>query len=630
MQVMSCACPVHAGQECGMKVVASQDLPPNILVGDVMVAPFCKLMRDPYPYIYSTLASTFTIRDIGDATEIELIPPNERSRLQKEWYIEFYRPTSHIDLKPLTEHKNPYPSDNKLGLAPFVKELVRVVDKVMWDALGVRLDKYERNELVRDCLKKYSIEEVLFVPLEKGDVSVMRWYYTTARPQFTRLKEISTMKEFATETTWRGDSYHTLRTLIPMAVKMLERALCCEDQVGKHSLYYSPTVLLNMVKGNTSGGILDADSFVYYKGGVKHKVRNGGPKSLLYEAAIREVHRVFYDIAMGYDVIYQPINVNKIKEEPRYMYTKTIEEISASMWRSREFYIPSFTLSLIAEFLHKERMHFERGKVITIGISGWFGGWYQLATILQWDNEELFWADGDVKSLDKHIPDFALYVYLMAGMRYWSWARFNRHQRTFLRRIYLLLAYHMVNKITLQPGQLWRLIMGVMYSGGPETSHGDSWIMAMIFFSYISYSTIKYPEYAHIINQCLILGFIAIIVYGDDHVWCCPKRLRHIINVRGFALFLKEFWYMDLRDYKEYDFLVSEVDIATGIFRKRGPKFLKRYFIKSFIPNSAPIIPYKETFEPVLRMCTVSNHEDFPGLLLKAIGQAWDSMGTLS
>ena len=276
-------------------------------------------------------------------------------------------------MKPLTEHKNPYPSDNKLGLAPFVKELVRVVDKVMWDALGVRLDKYERNELVRDCLKKYSIEEVLFVPLEKGDVSVMRWYYTTARPQFTRLKEISTMKEFATETTWRGDSYHTLRTLIPMAVKMLERALCCEDQVGKHSLYYSPTVLLNMVKGNTSGGILDADSFVYYKGGVKHKVRNGGPKSLLYEAAIREVRRVFYDIAMGYDVIYQPINVNKIKEEPRYMYTKTIEEISASMWRSREFYIPSFTLSLIAEFLHKERMHFERGKVITIGISGWFG-----------------------------------------------------------------------------------------------------------------------------------------------------------------------------------------------------------------------------------------------------------------
>jgi hypothetical protein len=285
-------------------------------------------------------------------------------------------------------------------------------------------------------------------------------------------------------------------------------------------------------------------------------------------------------------------------------------------------------LALIAELLHKERMKFERGAMITIGISGWWGGWYQLATLLKYNNPDLFWVDGDVKALDKHIPDFMLYVYLSAGARYWAWDSFNKHQRVFLKRIYLLLEYHMVNKITLQPGELWRMIIGVMYSGGPETSHGDSWIMAVIFYTYIEFVILRYSEHEAVIRACLVARFIYIIVYGDDHIWCCPKRLRDIINAESFARFLKDIWGMELRDFREYEQLISEVDIATGVFRYKGPKFLKRYFIRSSDPGMAPIVPYKETLEPLLKMCIVSNHEGMPGLILKSIGQAWDSMGT--
>jgi hypothetical protein len=224
-----------------------------------------------------------------------------------------------------------------------------------------------------------------------------------------------------------------------------------------------------------------------------------------------------------------------------------------------------------------------------------------------------------------------LYLYLMAGARYYDWAGMNPSQRTMLKRLYLILAYHVTNKITLQPGSFWRLIRGVMYSGGKETSHGDSWIMALVFYMYVEHIKQTHPTDASYIEQCLTLRFIAIIVYGDDHVWCAPKVLRHLLNANSFARFLKEYLGMELRDFKEYDKFLSDVDHSTGLMRYRGPKFLKRYWIPSSdleIEGSAPVLPYKHYLEPLVRCCTVTEEEDYLGLLAKTIGQMWDTMGT--
>jgi hypothetical protein len=247
---------------------------------------------------------------------------------------------------------------------------------------------------------------------------------------------------------------------------------------------------------------------------------------------------------------------------------------------------------------------------------------------MNYDNPDLFWVDGDITGLDKHIPDWMLYLYLSAGSKYCNWNSMNGSQRRLLKRLYLLLQYHMVNKITLQPGNVWRLIIGMMYSGGKETSHGDSWIMAIIFFMYIEYCALRHPFLSDAIRLCLMQEFIRIIVYGDDHIWCCPKHLRNVINANGFAAFLKEFFDMELRDFKEYDHFVSRVDRVTGNFIYRGPKFLKRYFIDSYLPFAAPILPFKPVIESAVRLCAVTDDEDVCALVLKSIGQAWDSMGT--
>lgn len=630
MQTVNCKCPIHGKEDCGLRLISTQQLV-GYEIGSEFVPPFCKEVHKPSVHIYSYLSSRYSLKTVG--SEVYISPVEKMAdinRLSSDWFKEFYTPTSHIPLKPVTRHKNPM-TFNDRKLADFVRPLARIVDRAMQAAMGidVAIKRYP-SSLFHLLRPKTSIESILCEPIVVGQYSLMQWYYATADRSKQNLRGISVMKEFATETNWRGPRYDRLKAFLPSAIRWLEHSLDCEKYVGTLPFRYSPRYFVDMLKMGTSGGIINSTSMTFINDdGITVKVVNGGAKKFIYEAAIREAHGIIVDIMLGREPRFMPLNVTKIKDEARYLWTKkNIEEMLIAFFRSREFYIPSLTLSLIAELIHRDRMKFERGSVITIGISGWWGGWYQLAVAMNYDNEELFWVDGDVKSLDKHIPDFALYLYLAAGSRYYAWKSFNPSQRTFLKRLYLLLMYHVTNKVTLQPGTIWRLIIGVMYSGGKETSHGDSWIMALAFFSYIMYCCIVHPYYSSLITAMVMNEFIRIIVYGDDHVWCCPKKLRSIINAAGFASFLKEFWGMELRDFKEYDSFVSKVDIASGVFIYKGPKFLKRYFIETFIPDSAPILPYKECLEPLVRMCTVSEEESYPGLLLKSIGQAWDSMGT--
>jgi len=205
----------------------------------------------------------------------------------------------------------------------------------------------------------------------------------------------------------------------------------------------------------------------------------------------------------------------------------------------------------------------------------------------------------------------------------------NDKQRAFMKRLYSYVMYHVANKVTLQVGNIWRVICGVMYSGGPETSHGDSWIMGLCFCLYLTHLMSSHPQIAFFINDAIMIGLIRFIIYGDDHIWCFPKVLRGIISASGFAEFLRRYCNMELRDYREYEKFLSEVDHATGVFIYKGPKFLKRYFIENtFIEGAAPVLPYKPFLEPLVRMSTIDNNDGFLGALLKTYGHAWESYGT--
>jgi hypothetical protein len=632
MYVRYVDCKKHIGEKCGVFVCSSAIVDQN---NDLVHVPqFCKkdfdTEKEQWAHVYSTLAASYRVNLIGDQIKVHTV--NDYEKIYAHWYREYYTPASQIRLNAMSRHTNNLALTNE-QLADFVPLLTKKVDDMLYAYMGLVVrepvvGKPAIKSLEDMCKQRTSVNFILTQKVEIGGEDYPLWYYSTNSTKHNELKIVSLLREFSFDTTQRGTSYQRIRPYVSPAIAMLERKLNTSEYYGRFRYHYSPRTQISAVRFRTSGGCQNNESFTVFVDGVKYKIVNSGNKLFLFEAAARELHTIHFDFAHDVDPKFVPFNVTKLKPEPRYLFEKIFSKIPRALFRVREFFIPSLTLTLLSENVHKNRMLIERGEVIMIGCTPWYGGWYQLAVILNFDNIDIFWVDGDITALDKHLTDWQLMAYFAAGARYYCWSRMNRPQRRMLKRLYLFLMYHVTNKITLQPGNFWRLIRGVMYSGGKETSHGDSWIMALIFFIYVEHIKFMHPSSAAYIHQCLIMNFIVIIVYGDDHIWCAPKNIRHLINGASFARFLKEYLGMELRDFKEYDKFLTEVNIMTGIPSYMGPRFLKRHFIASYIPGSAPVLPFKFHLEPSVRMCTVLEHEGYPGLMLKAIGTAWDSLGT--
>jgi hypothetical protein len=631
MQVIYNDCTKHIGEQCGVSVISKMIVDEN---NNLIVVPqFCskdfETERELHAHVYATIVARYRISLVRD--EIKIFTISDYEKMYANWYRDFYTPVSHIRLNSMSNHTNNIQLTDE-RLASFVPELSKKMDQLIGTYMGLKIRKPIQGGSIKSlqemCKHRTSIYTILNEKIVVDGVEYPLYYYSTNSVKNNELKVISLLREFSFDTCQRGDTYTRIRPYITPALRMLELKLRTQEYYGRFRFHYSPREIITMVRLRTSGGIQNTQAFTMIIDGIKYRVVNSGNKVYLLEAAARELHGIMIDLANDKEPEFLPFNVTKLKPELRYLFEKLLSKIPKALYKVREFFIPSLTLTLLSDLLHKNRMLIERGELITIGCTPWYGGWYQLAVVLNFDNEDIFWVDGDITSLDKHITDWMLYIYLASGARYYAWNRMNRSQRRLLKKLYLLLLYHVTNKVTLQPGNFWRLIRGVMYSGGKETSHGDSWIMALCFFLYIEHIKHMHPSSAPFIHQCLLAGFIAIIVYGDDNIWCCVKALRHLINANSWARFLKEFLGMELRDFKEYDKFLSQVDFATGTMIYTGPRYLKRYFIASMIPNSAPVLPYKTFLEPCVRLCAVLESEGHVGLVLKSLGQAYDSLGT--
>jgi len=190
------------------------------------------------------------------------------------------------------------------------------------------------------------------------------------------------------------------------------------------------------------------------------------------------------------------------------------------------------------------------------------------------------------------------------------------------------LMYKISHKIVLHLGGFWQFMRGVMHSGGKDTSHGDSWIMALMFYLYCMDVIDRNPHLSDIIMHCLVMGIIVIVVYGDDHVWASLKVLRPYMNAKGWVDFLARVCHMTLRGAKEYDKFLSTVNLVTGTYVYQGVVFLKRRFIASFIEGSAPVLPFKEINETMINLFLKEQDADMIDYFLSCIGQMYDTMGT--
>jgi len=178
-------------------------------------------------------------------------------------------------------------------------------------------------------------------------------------------------------------------------------------------------------------------------------------------------------------------------------------------------------------------------------------------------------------------------------------------------------------------GSVWKIMVGMMPSGAFETSHGNSWIVQLLWWSYCEYVIYLHPEIGEAFEKAFLTHEIEAGVYGDDHNLALRDVLTEYINEVGYAAFVAEFWGMEITEPRECNFISVPND--SGNLKYRGVAWLKKYFIlrTDAYPNNLPdVLPYKRLDDALVKFAW-GNSERYALIdqAIACIGLAYDNMG---
>jgi hypothetical protein len=311
----------------------------------------------------------------------------------------------------------------------------------------------------------------------------------------------------------------------------------------------------------------------------------------------------------------------------------------------RNYILPFISDYAIHAHVQNVRQGLERGGQIRVGDTWWNGGGFRLMKYLKATPEQIrkivekygveytpIFGDGDIKGLDLGIKRFFLELYTITGGLYY---KFDDHLDE---RTYKIIVQHCLQaiaaRVTHLYGDEWRIIKGAMPSGSYITSHGDSWIMMLMFTIFIQSVWEKNPHHRAEIDRCCRKLWINIVIYGDDHILRTIKKLSHLISETTFVNFLYNFFDLKSRDVRPGCEFLSVPDGLGGL-KFRGLVFLKKYLIplpdymKRPNLNMPPYVPYRTIDSYYHRIAFGSNPDrDLLDQILSCIGNAFDSMGT--
>jgi len=310
----------------------------------------------------------------------------------------------------------------------------------------------------------------------------------------------------------------------------------------------------------------------------------------------------------------------------------------AELWlKLRPFYILSLVQYLMAAMCLKFRQVVERGRVIKIGMNFWFGGALSLAMSVGFDDPNIIFEDGDFKHLDSTIHMILLMLYVTQASVYFNWKGMTATNCMLLRAFFRICAERLSIKVTHMFSTIWRVVYGGMPSGAYETSHGDSWIVAFLYFLYVRQVMDKHPERVAQMKELYRLFRCGIIVYGDDHVLFTHKDIHDIVNEAGFARFVSEFWGMKIRDIHRANFLTVP-DPWSGEIKEAGIVFLKRYFVNRstvFTKDEIAkykislVLPYRPLGALIMKLAYgKADKKSVVEYIVSSIGMAYDTQGT--
>jgi len=185
-------------------------------------------------------------------------------------------------------------------------------------------------------------------------------------------------------------------------------------------------------------------------------------------------------------------------------------------------------------------------------------------------------------------------------------------------------------KIIKNPDGTWEILEGSMASGRKDTSHGDSWIFALVFFMYVCYY-VRTKECGSELLRSVLTFMTGINVFGDDFVAWVELRFRHIINFKSFSAFIEKLGMRFKEGEDKFNFL-TEIDEFDEV-RKEGVKLLQVLFVhRDSVSDDVRlplVLPYKKSDR---LMCRSIYGNGEPRMILdyavSAIGTVWASYGT--
>jgi len=274
----------------------------------------------------------------------------------------------------------------------------------------------------------------------------------------------------------------------------------------------------------------------------------------------------------------------------------------------------------------KVRQLKEHGWVIAVGHSHSRGGGDVLAKMLGIDLKNCMKPvieEGDAKKFDQSVLEFFTNLYFSTMLVHEDPLSRDYEMK---KKIIEWLAENMAARLTRLFANYWAFVRGQVPSGCWNTSHMDSWIMAMYFCLFGLWQIQNAPEELQEELEEALFNIIMIIVYGDDHAWNKGEGVSaQYFSADEFARFCKKYFDVDVRDLVTGATFLS--DTFDGFLVRKGLTFLRHQFIMNPEKGQGQcnFIPFREWREFLIRAVwgRETSSRDCLSVMMSCIGHAY-------
>jgi len=360
---------------------------------------------------------------------------------------------------------------------------------------------------------------------------------------------------------------------LPQALEQLYRILQT-DLEDKQPFHLSMSVLQDMYLG-ASAGLNYAPSVGPIDSTFKVKISNKGKKIDFFEQdmmAILDFIRTGKRPSVWWTL--------PPKIENFFSFTKQYSDKEYEDWcnKLRIFNIPSSIYIYLERMVSYVRHLVERGKVICVGHRWSRGGADTIAKSLGIDLSNCWKkiiVEGDGKNFDQTVRDFFVKLYFST-----MGVHFDRNSPDYpaFEKICSFLLENMLDRLTHLFGDLWGIVHGGVPSGAYNTSHMDSWIMALYFCLFMVFQVATAPIELQPELELHMLAQLYLIVYGDDHLYNKGEGPSSLyFSGTLFAKFMWDHFEVEIRDVKDGIPFCSKH--SNGFVTQMGATYLRHQFV---------------------------------------------------